>query len=135
MPLVNIPLGSQFNLITSQPSRSNIAGNACEPAPLTASITTLNFLSLILSKLIHFKEVHLIVCLWIAFFSSHIIPFSISSELSGVKLSAYSKSFSQSFKWKNVLSSLTNFIPFHSIGLWLAVIINPPTASVVCTMY
>ena len=47
------------------------------------------------------------------------------------KLSTYSKRFSQSSKLKKVLSSFTNLIPFHSMGLWLAVIITPPIASVV----
>ena len=108
-----------------------IAANASDPAPLTESITTLNFLSLILSKSMHFKDAQLMVCLWIAFFSSQSIPCSEISIFSFEKLSAYSKRFSQSYKLKKVLSSFTNLIPFHSMGLWLAVIITPPIASVV----
>ena len=55
----------------------------------------------------------------------------IKKVFSFEKLSAYSKRFSQSYKLKKVLSSFTNLIPFHSMGLWLAVIITAPIASVV----
>ena len=81
VPLENIPFLSQFNFITSQPSDSNIRGNASDPAPFTESITTLYFLFLICLISIHFNSVQLSECLYKEFLSSQIIPFSFTYVL------------------------------------------------------
>ena len=63
VPLLKTPVGSQSSSIISHPNKSNIDGNASAPAPLTESMTTLNFLLLMVSKSTHFKDEHLTECL------------------------------------------------------------------------
>ena len=81
VPLANSPFGSQNNSITSQPSESKRTGKAFEPAPFTASITTLNFLFCILFKSIQLILTHEIICFWMAFCSGQTSPESGASSI------------------------------------------------------
>ena len=74
VPLLNFPSLLQYIVNTSQPRYSRSNGSASDPAPLTASMTTLNFLFLIDFKSMHDNSIVLMTCLRTQFWSGNTMP-------------------------------------------------------------
>ena len=128
VPRLKSPFPLQCIEITSHPKCSNTNGRASEPAPFTASITTLNFRFRIAFRSIQDNSTVSIECFKIEFWSGKRIPVCSAFSI-GESASTNLNSASQSSGWKKVPSARTNLRPFHSMGLWLAVMMVPPAAS------
>ena len=111
------PFGSQYNLITSTPKRSNNKGIAIPPVEFTPSTTTLNRASSIDVTVTNGKSKTSIICKSIYALFFVIFPKLSTSAKFIVSLSAISKILAPSSPSRNSPSEFNNFNAFHCFGL------------------
>ena len=126
---LNTPFISEFMILYCILSLSSNLGIAIDPPELIASALTESLSSLISSSgnIFKFK----IASTWssISLSYSEIVPRELLEEKIWFFDSEYSINLDTSSLDKNSPSELKNFKPLYSSGLWLAVIISPPTES------